>query len=233
MLLAIITFALLENNVANIDIKTEIPLFVRGLLFVLLFFEVKASRYLIYQGFNRLNPQQIQLWENFKQSCLFGIMLLFNIVWRSYTKMIIVVLPFLNEAGEFLTQNSVVISWPFKILVYTTGAVIVFGELLIIRYSLMPEPVSNKPRQENLFRLLILIFTAYFSTFLSTLVAEIVPNKNTNILSHLPQLLILFFFFYLPFRWIEVLSDLSSCTSKWQQWLWGVTSFGAMTVVYF
>ncbi len=232
LLLAIITYTLSNHEAVNFDVKTEIPTVARGFLCFLLFFEVKACRYLIYQGFSRLNPQQYLLWEKFRKSCLFGIMLLFNVIWRTYSKITFLVMPFINEMTENYFQNSTEGPWPIKWLVYTAGTGILFSELLIIRYTLIPEPAQKIPGSEVWSRLLLLLYTAYFSLFLGTIITELKSTIDANLFSSLPLLLLFFFFFYLPFRWVEVLSDLSSCKNKWQQWVWGITSFGAMIVTY-
>lgn len=228
VILALVSY-LLSNSGTDKQLSIiDLPLELKGLLVILLAFEVKASKYLISRTFIALNPQQNILWNRFSQSCLFGIMLLFNVIWRSYCKMTYLVIPVIYQMGQKLIFHQDDPPWQIQFFIYVAGAGIVFGEILIIRYTLEPVPQTKSAVREMWSRSLVLIYTAYFSIFLGNLLTELTSSTGPSIITHLPQLILFYFFFYLPFRWVEVLSDLAACKNPWQQWVWGFTSFGAM-----
>ncbi|MBK7009167.1 MAG: hypothetical protein IPH36_11290 [Saprospiraceae bacterium] len=143
VILSLVSY-LLSNSGTDEQLSIiDLPLELKSLLVILLAFEVRASKYLISRTFIALNPQQNILWNKFSQSCLFGIMLLFNVIWRSYCKMTYLVIPVIYQMGQKLIFHQDDPPWQIQFFIYVAGAGIVFGEILIIRYTLEPVPQTN------------------------------------------------------------------------------------------
>lgn len=61
---------------------------------------------------------------------------------------------------------------------------------------------------------------------------EFIGMTVNNLWPYIPISLIVFTFFYIPLRWVEVISDMIDCQNIWQLWLFWISTFIGMILMF-
>lgn len=115
-----------------------LPLYISVLGVVLLPIEYRANIYLLATEFQILTARQRLLWKKFIKTWYFGILLLMVIIWRTYFKMELILMPVWYASYDFIGLNYHKMTWKGKLPVYLSGITIFYYECLLIGHTLIP-----------------------------------------------------------------------------------------------
>jgi hypothetical protein len=227
---------LLSQYLTSVNIDNNnytLPLHVVLLFAILLPFEHKANLYIISIEFAKMTVTQQHVWKKFSGSWLFGIIILMALIWRTYFKIHFLLLPIWKEGIKVFELEVSLGIWVIKIPLYIMAAFIIYSEGMLIGHTLNPKVVKQNNRKEWISKIIILISMTFFTTgILEIFGKEFQSIGNNNILSHLPFATIVFFFFYIPVRYVEIIADTIDCQSNWQLWLFWTSNFLSMVVMF-
>jgi hypothetical protein len=220
-----------EVNTVKDDFKMPLNVILFFVPFLLL--EYKANENILSHEFQKMTESQSKVWSRFIKTWFFGILLLMLLIWRTYFKMELVLLPLLYKLYSIFGYNYKTLVWSEKIPVYLTGATIVFGECILIKNTLLPKKLTSSRQKIWFYRIVILISVSFYVTGLVEIFQKAFYNLNIdNFFLHLPLLTIVFVFFYVPLRWVEIISDVVDCQNSWQLWLFWLSTFIGMIIMF-
>lgn len=216
-------------NLSKVDLILPAPYLM--LFCGLMVFERKAILNVLSVEFQQITPRQAQHWQWFQKSWYFWILMLMSVIWRSYFRIVILIFPLLGYIyGQFqLTYNTVY--WPLKIPYWLAFAWIAYRELRLVADILEPPVHPVSVVNEWLSRALQILLITVFMTALTVLMKgqiNLSQGLYKGILHSLPFMLIVFTFFYVPIRWVEILTDAIDCHTKIQVVLFWLTTYMLM-----
>jgi hypothetical protein len=221
---------LIEINMAEADFK--MPMYMTLILCGLIPVEHQANLYLLSCELQQMGEDQKVVWNTFTKTWFFGILLLMVLIWRTYFKMEFLIMPLFYEIYEWLGYPYKNLDWKGKIPVYATGSIILYAEAKLIGHTLIPGTTKVFVPKLWIYRFILLLSVTFYTTGLVWVFRRQFMGLNTeNIWEHLPMLLIFFVFFYIPLRWVEVIADVTDCVTRWQLWLFWITTFLGMVMV--
>lgn len=227
---------LLSQYLASVNIDKNnytLPIHVVILFAILLPLEHKANLYILSIEFAKMTVTQQNVWKKFSASWLFGIIILMALIWRTYFKIQFLLLPIWKEGIEVFELEVNLAIWILKIPLYIMAAFIIYGEGTLVGHTLNPKVVKQNNHKEWILKIIILMSMTFFTTgILEIFGREFQPFGNNNILSYLPFATIVFFFFYIPVRYVEIIADTIDCQSNWQLWLFWTSNFLSMMVMF-
>jgi hypothetical protein len=222
---------LAKVNKSNMDY--DMPLYIICFFTALLPFEYRANQYILASEFQKIRLNQKATWDWFTKFKVFGILLLLAVQWRTYFKMVFLILPLFIALYAWIGFDYHSLHWIWKSPVYMVGLGIFWGELVMIRHTLFPS--EEKVAIQNIWwsRLVIVLLMTFFTISLQMMLRSFfnLRLEFTEMIANLPLLFIVFVFFYIPLRWIELISDVIDCENKWQLWLFWISTFVGMIVV--
>jgi hypothetical protein len=227
---------LLSTLLTNINLlKNEyhMPWYIILFFTVLLPMEYKANIYILSIEFKKMKPSQMEVWQKFAKTWFFGILLLMLVIWRTYFKMEFLIMPICYKIYDFLGFDYQLLTWIRKIPVFLMGGIVVCGECILVARTLIPKEIKPNLVIEWICRIVILLSVTFFTTGLVNIFGKEFTSLNAdNILIHLPFASIIFTFFYIPLRWVELISDVIDCENIWQLWLFWISTFVGMLLMF-
>lgn len=210
-----------------------LPLYISVLGVVLLPIEYRANIYILATEFQILTARQRLLWKKFIKTWYFGILLLMVIIWRTYFKMELILMPVWYASYDFIGLNYHKMTWKGKLPVYLSGITIFYYECLLIGHTLIPGEAKYKEIKVWFSSLIVLLFMTFFTTgLIAVFQKEFIGMTVNNLWPYIPISLIVFTFFYVPLRWVEVISDMIDCQNIWQLWLFWISTFIGMILMF-
>jgi hypothetical protein len=217
-------------NIVKDDFK--MPLYVILFFVPFLLLEYKANECILSHEFQKMSEPQTKVWSRFIKTWFFGIFLLMLLIWRTYFKMELLLLPLWYKIYSIFGYSYNTLVWSEKIPVYMTGALIVYGECILIKNTLLPQKLPSSILKVWLYRIVLLVSIAFYITGLIEIFRKTFYKLNfDNFFLHLPLLTIIFIFFYVPLRWVEIISDVVDCQNSWQLWLFWLSTFFGMVIM--
>ena len=213
----------------------DMPWFVICFFTALLPFENNANKWILASEINKMRESHIVVWNKFSQTCFFGILLLMIVVWRTYFKMVFLCLPLFSVLYDILGFDYDSIHFLGKLPIYIVGLMILFGELILIRYTLEPYTETISIQRLWWSRIVIILLMTFFTISLQMMLRSIL-NLHSDFYEIGPNiflLVIVFVFFYIPLRWVELVTDAIDCESNMQLWLFWLSAFAGMVWVIF
>ena len=214
--------------------EMTLPVPVLAVLAVLLVVERKTNLNVLVVEFSTLQDVHHQRWKRFKRTWYFGLLLLMSVIWRSYFRLILIVFPLLNWVYDSMNIQYNVLPWYGRMPYWLCGLLVVAGQLWLIADVLEPPQIKVSPWAELISRVLNLILLVFFmSQFYLLFKSVLIPwNPATTasqiLLENLLFLTIIFTFFYIPIRFVDMVSDLTDCQTRMQAILFWVSSVMSM-----
>lgn len=214
--------------------EMTLPVPVLAVLAVLLVVERKTNLNVLVVEFSTLQDAHHQRWKRFKRTWYFGLLLLMSVIWRSYFRLILIVFPLLNWVYDSMNIQYNVLPWYGRMPYWLCGLLVVAGQLWLIADVLEPPQIKVSPWAELISRVLNLILLVFFmSQFYLLFKSVLIPwNPATTasqiLLENLLFLSIIFTFFYIPIRFVDMISDLTDCQTRMQVILFWVSSVMSM-----
>ncbi len=207
----------------------DFPLWVLLLLFLFFLLEPFAVKYILSQSINVGNNRENGVWITFQKGKFFGFLLLMALIWRTYFRLVVILFPLLRAIGWDVDYAE----WPryWKFLWWFSGVWVLYLELRLLLYLYEPEEIILPTWVGRLLRASVLILTVLFMVQIGVLVPrELKGNMVTlaQIAQTLPFMGLFFVLFYIPVRWIEIISDLVQVRHWWQMALYWFTAFLVM-----
>lgn len=231
LLVLILGTWLSKANKSNDDY--DMPLYIICFFTALLPFEYRANQYILANEFQMMSLSQKATWDWFTKLRVFGILLLLAVQWRTYFKMYFLISPLFTALYAWVGFDIHSILWIWKLPFYLIGLGIFWGELVMVRHILYPS--EDKVAKQNIWwsRLVIVLLMTFFTISLQAMLRSFfnLRLEFTEMIANLPFLFLVFVFFYIPLRWIELISDVIDCENKWQLWLFWISAFVGMVVV--
>jgi len=201
---------------------------------VLILFERNAILNILSVEFQQISPKQRTVWQWFQKSWYFGILILMAVIWRTYFRIVLIIFPLLGHVYEIFDISYQTVFWPLKIPYWFIFGWIVIRELRLVADIIEP-PMHHVPLIIEWFSratqvVLVTVFLANLTVMMKGYI-DISEDVYTGILQSIPMMLIVFTFFYIPIRWVELLSDMIDLQSKWQTILFLVSTFVLMLTV--
>lgn len=213
-------------NLSKVDLILPAPYLM--VFCSLIIFERKAIRNVLSVEFQQITPRQTQHWKWFQKSWYFWILILMSVIWRSYFRVVILIFPLLGYIYEQFQLSYQTAYWPFKIPYWIVFGWIAYRELRLVGDIIEPPTHPVSVVSEWLSRALqIALITIFMTTLAVMMKGQIDLSKGLykGILHSLPFMLIVFTFFYVPIRWVEILTDAIDCHTKMQVVLFWLTTF--------
>lgn len=215
--------------------QMTLPVPILTLLTILLVAERKTNLNVLVVEFSTLQDAHHQRWKRFKRTWYFGLLLLMAVIWRSYFRLILIVFPLLNWVYGSMDIQYNVLPWYGRIPYWLCGMLVAAGQLWLIADVLEPPQMKVSPWAELVSRVLNLILLTFFmSQFYLLFKSVLIPwNPATTasqvLLGNLLFLSIIFTLFYIPIRFVDMVSDLTDCHTRVQVVLFWTSS--AMSMV--
>lgn len=207
----------------------DFPLWVLLWLFLLFLLEPLGVRYILNQSMNVVNNRENGVWLRFQKSKFFGFLLLMALIWRTYFRLVVLLFPLLQAIGWDMDYAD----WPryWKFLWWFLGIWVLYREMRLLLYLYEPEEVLFPTWVGQLLRASVLVLTVLFMVQIGVLVPRELKG-NTLSLAQIGQTLpfmgLFFVLFYIPVRWIEIISDIVQVRRWWQMILYWFTAFLVM-----
>jgi len=217
--------------------KMELHLPLNYIIFfsVLILFERQANLNILSVEFQKINPGQKAIWEWFQQSWYFGILMLMAVIWRTYFRIVLIIFPLLGQLYQIFNLSYQSVSWPLKLPYWIIFGWIGFREFRLIADILAPPDYYVPLIVEWVSRAIQVMLTTLFLANLTVMMhgyIDISKGIFSGIIQSLPFMLIVFTFFYIPVRFVEMVSDFIDLQSKWQTIIfWLSTYFLMLTVI--
>ncbi|MBK9257886.1 MAG: hypothetical protein IPM42_20720 [Saprospiraceae bacterium] len=230
---AVSLLGILLDKVNRSAVDYDMPMYIIIIFTALIPFENSANQYLITHEFQKMNEVQIRVWQKFSKTYFFGLLLLMLVIWRTYFKMELLIMPIFYEVYNWLGLNYKILTWKGKIPVYLAGSLIVYGELILLGHTLIPGKIKANFNKELGSKVVVLLSATFFTMGLLLIFKPYFGNiHQNNVMMNLPVLIIVFVFFYIPLRWVEIISDVIDCQNRWQLWLFWLSSFAGMVMLF-
>ncbi|NUO01960.1 MAG: hypothetical protein HUU01_15255 [Saprospiraceae bacterium] len=213
-------------NLSKKDLVLPAPYL--AIFFSLLIFERKAILNVLSTEFKQITPRQTQHWIWFQKSWYFWILVLMAVIWRSYFRIVILVFPLLGYIYRHFQLSYEGVYWPLKLPYWIAFGWIAYRELRLVADIIEPpiHPVSVVSEWWS--RALQIALIAFFMTSLTVMMKgqiDLSKGVPAAILHSFPFMLIVFTFFYVPIRWVEILTDTIDCHTKIQVVLFWLTTY--------
>lgn len=201
---------------------------------ILLLFERKINQNILVSEINSMNEKQMKLWSSISKSWYFGLIILFTVTWRSYFKIIIIAIPFVNWMYGLKSYPHLSHSFYLKTPYWFAGTIVLVNECLLIYDILLPKKKTVSAFNEIISRLfyiiLISILLSNFYLLFKSLFYSFNPDVTSLdlLFSNAVFLILIFNFFYLPIRIVDVLSDVFDCKSLTQLTILSIILFWSM-----
>ncbi|MBK7808162.1 MAG: hypothetical protein IPJ51_17990 [Saprospiraceae bacterium] len=222
------------SPVSRSQADLNLPLNYLMLCGVLILFERNAILNILSVEFQQISIRQETVWQWFQKSWYFGILILMAVIWRTYFRIVLIIFPLLGHVYEIFDISYQTVFWPLKIPYWFIFGWIVIRELRLVADIIEP-PVHHVPLIiEWISRAIQVVLMTVFLTNLTVLMNGYYNTSKgiySGILQSIPFMLIVFTFFYIPIRWVDVLSDFIDLKSKWQTILFWVSTFILMITV--
>lgn len=222
------------SPVSRSQADLNLPLNYLILCGVLILFERNAILNILSVEFQQISTRQLTVWQWFQKSWYFGILVLMAVIWRTYFRIVLIIFPLLGHVYEIFDISYQTVFWPLKIPYCFIFGWIVIRELRLVADIIEP-PVHHVPLIiEWISRAIQVVL---MTVFLANLTVLMNGYYNTSkgiypgIIQSIPFMLIVFTFFYIPIRWVDVLSDFIDLKSKWQTILFWVSTFILMITI--
>jgi len=213
-------------NLSKVDLILPAPYLM--VFCVLMIFERKAILNVLSVEFQQITPRQAQHWQWFQKSWYFWILVLMSVIWRSYFRIIILIFPLLGYIyGQFQWSYQTAY-WPLKVPYWIAFGWIAYREIRLVGDIIEPPAHPVSVVSEWLSRALQIVLITVFMTALTVLMKGQIDWSQglyKGILHSLPFMLIVFTFFYVPIRWVEILTDAIDCHTKIQVVLFWLTTY--------
>lgn len=201
-----------------------------GLL--LLVVEPWAVRNVLAVEWGHLQTELPGGWKWFRKTHYFGILMLMAVTWRTYFRAVIIVYPLLNGlygmAHWPLASENMYMKLPHAL---ATG-LLLYRELRLQFYTFEPPTQPVSAAQEWASRGVVFLLTTMLMQAASQVAHDLMGPINGSaietIRKSLPFLAIYFTFFYVPLRWIELLSGAVDSRTRWQAVAFWASAFGYM-----
>jgi hypothetical protein len=220
---------LLSINVSKTELNLPLPYLI--IFTILLFFERKADMNVLSVEFSQVNESQRSRWQWFMKSWYFGILLLMAFIWRTFFRVVLLLFPLLTYVYRLYGFTYATVDWPLKIPYWLILIWVAYRELRLIANIIEPPQHQVNIVTEWLSRLLQLVLITFFMTNLSVMFKGQIDLRfgfNHAFWSSLPFMLIVFTFFYVPIRWVEIVGDAIDASTKIQVIIFWVTSYVVM-----
>ena len=214
--------------------ELTLPVPILALLALLLVAERKTNLNVLAVEFSALQDVHHQRWKRFMRSWYFGLLLLMAVIWRSYFRLILIVFPLLNWVYDSMDIRYDALPWYGRMPYWLCGLLVAAGQLWLIADVLEPPQVKVSPGAELVSRVFNLILLTFFmSQFYLLFKSVLIPwNPATTasqiLLGNLLFLSIIFTFFYIPIRFVDMVSDLTDCRTRVQAVLFWLSCAMAM-----
>lgn len=219
-----------KENQAHNDFK--MPLYIIIIFTALLPFEFKANQYILSIEYYKMTETQVKVWEKSSKNNFLGLLILMALIWRTYFKMQFLIMPICYYVYNYLGYEYKLLTWIGKIPVYVLFATIFAGECVLIANTLIPKKVSVNAFKEWAGRAVLLLMITFFTQgFVMVFKPALVNLTAKHVIMNLPFLSILFVFFYVPLRWVEIISNVFDCNTKWQVGLFWLSTFVGMAMM--
>lgn len=224
----------LVNPASHLQKDLNLPLNYLMISSVLILFERNAILNILSVEFQQISLRQRSVWQWFQKSWYFGILILMAVIWRTYFRIVLIIFPLLGHVYEIFDTSYQTASWPLKIPYWFIFGWIVIRELRLVADIIEP-PVHHVPLFiEWISRAIQVVLMTVFLANLTVMMNGYIDMSKgiySGILQSIPFMLIVFTFFYIPIRWVDVLSDFIDLHSKWQTILFWVSTFILMLTV--
>lgn len=213
-------------NLSKVDLVLPAPYLM--VFCGLLVFERKAILNVLSVEFQQITHQQTRHWQWFQKSWYFFILILMSVIWRSYFRLVILIFPLLGYFYGLFQLSYDTLCWPLKLPYWIAFGAIAYREIRLVGDIIEPPVHSVSVLHEWLSRALQIALITVFMTSLTTMMKgyiDLSKGLYKGILQSLPFALIVFTFFYVPIRWVEILTDVIDCRTKVQVVLFWLTAF--------
>ncbi len=171
-------------------------------------------------------------WQWFQKTQYFQLLMFMAVVWRTYFRAVIIVFPLLNGLYGMVHWPQVSAYWYMKVPHALVTGILLYRELRLQLYMFEPPTQPVSAVQEWASRGVILLLTTIFMQTASQLAHDFMGSANGAaievIRNNLLFLAIYFTFFYVPLRWIELLSGAVDSRTRWQAVAFWASAFGYM-----
>lgn len=220
---------LLSINTSKTELQLPIPYLV--LFAILLVFERRADMHVLSVEFNQISASQLSRWQWFMKSWYFGILLLMAFIWRTFFRVVLVFFPLLTYVYGLYGFRYATVDWPLKIPYWLILIWVAYRELRLTANVIEPPLQPVNMITEWFSRALHLILITFFMTNLSIMFKGQIDVRygfNHAFLSSMPFMLIVFTFFYVPIRWVEIVGDAIDASTKTQVVIYWISSYLVM-----
>lgn len=236
-LLLILTGALLNYfSESGLDkSNSHLPISLMILIMGVLFFERRAIQNILSVEFSTKENYQLKIWHWFSNKGFFTLLVILSLIWRCYFKLVFLLFPIIEALLRAIqiTTNSTI--WLSRILCSIAFLWVGYQELRLVADTIEPPKHEVSSWSEFWSRLVQLVLTGYFTYYMKVLFEQYLVsghNNFQNIISELPLMVIFFLFFYIPIRWIELLTNVIDTKTKSSLIVFGLTTFLAMLLTF-
>lgn len=201
---------------------------------ILILFERRANLNILSIEFKQISHQQNKVWERFRKSWYFGIQILMSIVWRTYFRTVLILFPLLGYIYKNFDITYQTAIWPLKLPYWVVCGWIGVREFRMVAAIIEPPNHHVSLPIEWISRVIQVVLNTLFLSHLTIMMNDYIDVSKdlfTALLQITPFLLIVFTFFYIPIRFVEVVSDFIDLRSKWQTIIFWISTFFLMLTV--
>ena len=194
----------------------------------------RANLNILSIEFKQISHQQNKVWERFRKSWYFGIQILMSIVWRTYFRTVLILFPLLGYIYKNFDITYQTAIWPLKLPYWVVCGWIGVREFRMVAAILEPPNHHVSLPTEWISRVIQVVLNTLFLSHLTIMMNDYIDVSKdlfTALLQITPFLLIVFTFFYIPIRFVEVVSDFIDLRSKWQTIIFWISTFFLMLTV--
>ncbi|HMU05922.1 MAG TPA: hypothetical protein PJ990_19950 [Saprospiraceae bacterium] len=220
---------LLSINTSKTELNLPLPYLI--IFTILLIFERKADLNVLSVEFSQINVSQNTRWLWFMKSWYFGILLLMSFIWRTFFRVVLLLFPLLTFVYKHYGYEYTTAPWILKIPYWLVLIWVAYRELRLIANVIEPPQHQVNIIAEWTSRALQLVLITFFMTNLSVMFKGQIDIRfgfSHALWSSMPFMLIVFTFFYVPIRWVEIVGDAIDASTKTQVVIFWVTSYMVM-----
>lgn len=222
---------LAESNAEKND--AHLPIYLMFLFAFLLLFEKKANQNILSIEFSAMDESQSATWQWFSSKGFFGLIIILSLIWRSYGKLVFLLFPLIDAILYSCRDYDFLPTWFNKLLYALVFIWAVYQELVLVAQTLEPPTHFVSERSELWSRIIVVAIMVYFTHFMQIMFGEYVDftwNDMSKGRAILPFMFIIFLFFYVPLRWVELVANAIDSRSRLDLFLFGLTTFITMLI---